>query len=87
MRNLGAIFAELIGNSDPDEMCSLFVNLGMECEQCHSDGEPYCLPFHIFDFMMHEAHGTLKIFVNPIVMSGAMPILVTTPKNLENAID
>lgn len=41
-RVLGPLLEDLLGVSDPDEICGLLVTFGVTCEACSSDGQPYC---------------------------------------------
>jgi len=42
-RDLGPAMKPLLGTDDPDEVCSLLVSFGVACEECSSDGAPYCV--------------------------------------------
>jgi hypothetical protein len=41
-RVLGPLVGELLGEEDPDAICSLLTTFGVTCNPCSSDGEPYC---------------------------------------------
>jgi hypothetical protein len=38
--------SELIGTSDPDEICALLAGFGVDCSAC-ADGRELCMPFWI----------------------------------------
>ena len=44
MREMGDVFEDLVGTSDPSAICSLVASFGVSCEPCSTDGEPVCLP-------------------------------------------
>ena len=43
MRDWSAVLADLVGVSDPDEVCAIMVSFGVLCAPCAGDGESYCV--------------------------------------------
>jgi hypothetical protein len=41
-RVLGPLVGELLGEEDPDAICTLLTTFGVTCGPCSLDGEPYC---------------------------------------------
>lgn len=46
-RALGPLFDDLLGTTDPDEICTALTTFGMLCEVCATDGETYCVELEL----------------------------------------
>jgi len=42
-RVLAPLVGDLLGSSDPDQVCALLIGFGVACEPCASDGQNYCV--------------------------------------------
>ncbi len=57
MRELGVLFQDLIGTSDPTTVCSILSGFGASCVACASDGSVTCLNVAIEDITGRELSG------------------------------
>ena len=46
-RVLGPLVGELLGEEDPDEICTLLTTFGVTCNPCSTDGAPYCAAIEV----------------------------------------
>lgn len=58
-RLLAPLVGDLLGTTDPDEICGVVAGFGVACETCSSDGEPYCLGVYVRDITATEQGTTL----------------------------
>jgi len=56
-RSLAPLLGDLIGSTDPDEICGLLVGFGVTCGTC-SDGQNYCVDVLVDDITAMEKSGT-----------------------------
>ena len=47
IRVLAPALGDALGTEDPDELCLYMGFLGIDCESCSGDGEPYCAPLTV----------------------------------------
>lgn len=59
-RVLGPLVGDLLGVTDPDEICGLLVTFGVTCDTCSSDGEPYCADILVDQIVASNAAITLS---------------------------
>jgi hypothetical protein len=57
---LAPLLEDLLGVSDPDEVCDLMRGFGVECGACSADGEPYCIDIEIQDITAQGYTGALE---------------------------
>ena len=51
---------DLLGVSDPDEVCALMAGFGESCDACSSDGEAYCIDFDVRDLSAESLATSLE---------------------------
>ena len=64
-RDMGPLFVELGGTTDPEEICGLMQGFGVQCGTCSSDGQPYCINVLIEGITATETGDTLGLVCEP----------------------
>ena len=59
VRNMADLIGDLLGTTDPDDICGLLVFVGAECADCAGDGAPYCLSVRVEDLDAPEIADSL----------------------------
>ncbi len=53
-RLLAPLVGDLLGTTDPDEICGVVAGFGVSCQACSSDGAAYCLEVYVRDITATE---------------------------------
>lgn len=59
-RTMAPLLEDLLDTSDPDYVCQLIQGFGVTCEDCSSDGEPYCIDFELDSGVATEMSGEVE---------------------------
>ena len=51
--------SDLVGSEDPGAICELVQGFGVDCIDCSSDGQPYCMQTEIVDVVAERESGSL----------------------------
>lgn len=69
-RILAPLVGELVGSEDPDEICTLLVGFGVECTECSSDGQNYCIAVLVEDLTATEGASLVPVTAEDIAANG-----------------
>ena len=60
-RDIGPLLEGTLESTDPSEICTLLVGFGVQCIECSSDSEPYCISLYVNRLTAENTNTTLGL--------------------------
>ncbi len=70
-RTLAPLLGDLLGITDPDEVCATLTGFGVTCEACASDGAEYCVEVYVDQLNASATDGALQVITQEDVDANA----------------